>query len=105
TWVLAGASPTFPVLASDLISAGIERTWGDGWSFLGNGYLRYSTGVKIPNPFPGPLSLGRVPDAEATNSASGVELTLRRTSESWTGSVGVARGRSTMTLQPRSSDD
>ncbi len=105
TWVLAGASPHFPVLASDLVSAGVEGKWGDGWSFLGNGYFRYSTGVKIPNPFPGPVTLGRVPDAEATNSATGIELTLRRTSDRWTGSVGVARGRSMMTLQPRLAED
>ena len=105
TWVLAGRSPTFPALASDVFSVGVEGDLDSGWSFLGNGYYRHSTGVKIPNPFPGPVSLGRVPDAEATNRARGIELTLRHSSERWMGSVGVARGRSTMTLLPRSVAD
>lgn len=105
TWVLASSSPTFPALKSDVITAGVERRWGDGWSLFGNTYFRYSTGVKIPNPFAGPATRGRVPDAEASNTAAGVELTLRRTSERWTGSLAFSRGRSTMTLEPRALDD
>ncbi|HUE96910.1 MAG TPA: carboxypeptidase regulatory-like domain-containing protein [Longimicrobiaceae bacterium] len=100
-WVLASPARVFPAVQTDLATAGVEQAWGDGWSVLANVYDRRSTGLKIPNPTPGPVSAGRDPDAEASNEAWGVELSIRRITGQWTGSLGYARGFSWMRQQPR----
>lgn len=100
-WVLASPARAFPAVRTDLATLGAERSWGDGWSAIANLYDRRSSGLKIPNPAPGAVSVGRDPDAEAMNAARGAELTLRRLTGRWTGSLGYAWGTSKMQSQPR----
>lgn len=102
TWVLASGERIFPALRSDLFTLGVEKSWDSGWSLLANGYIRESSGVKVPNPFPGPVSQGRAPDAEASNLARGLEFSVRKESTRWNGSLSYSHGQSTMTLEPRS---
>lgn len=104
-WVLASSARAFPAVQTDLMTLGAERSWGDGWSVVANVYDRVATGLKIPNPTPGFVTLGRDPDAEASNRARGLELSLRRLTGSWTGSVGYSWGRSEMESQPRNAEE
>ena len=64
-------------------------------------YDRSATGLKIPNPIPGFVTLGRDPDAEASNRAFGYEISLRRLTGRWTGSLGYSWGKSELESQPR----
>lgn len=99
-WVLASSSRFFPAIRTDLATVGFEQAWSDGFSLIANGYLRQARGLKIPNPAPGAVVLGRDPDAEAENEARGMEISLRRLSGQWTGSVGYSWGTSTMRSTP-----
>jgi hypothetical protein len=100
-WVLASPARAYPAVRSDVSTVGLEHYWGDGWGALFNLYRRDATGLKIPNPAPGPVTVGRDPDAEATNEAVGYEVTARRIGGRWTASLGYTFGRSHLVLQPR----
>lgn len=100
-WVLASPARVFPAVRSDVTTMGLEHDWGDGWSLLLNGYRRDATGLKIPNPAPGAVTIGRDPDAEAENRAWGYEVTARRIGGRWTGSVAYSYGESDLLLRPR----
>jgi hypothetical protein len=101
-WVLASPARVFPAVRTDLKTVGVERSWGEGWSVNLNAYQRHASGLKIPNPVPGVVSVGRDPDAEADNLARGVEGSARKLAGRWTASLGYSLGRSDLTLRPRS---
>lgn len=93
-WTLAQQSSSFPVARADVSTLGVERWIGEEWLASVTGYHRRATGVVIPNPEPGEISPFRHPEAKATNTAGGVELSVRRMSGSWTGSAGYTYGDS-----------
>ena len=99
-WVVASPASVFPAVKTDLGTVGIERGFGGGWSALANGYIRFGSGIKIPNPVPGEVTISRNLDGEAQNRAYGFELTARKMVGDWTGSIGYAYGVSEMIFDP-----
>ncbi len=91
-WQLASSG--VPALQSTITTIGIERQlWNDvvvGVSV----YDRVSTGMTIPDPTPGEIASDRPLFAVAENKARGVELSLRKTSGPWSGSIGYAYANS-----------
>jgi hypothetical protein len=93
-WVLASPAASFPAVVSEVSTVGLERWLGEGWIAAANAYHRRSSGLKVPNPETGEVTASREPDAVATNRARGLELSMRRFSERWSGSLGVSFARS-----------
>lgn len=94
-WVLAQGAG-FAAVRSDLLTAGVERWFGDRWLVGVNGYHRRSSGVEVPNPESGRIVPDRDPSIGADNRARGVEVLLRRLGARWSGSIGYTYGTSTM---------
>lgn len=97
-WVLA-QSAGYAAIRSDLLTAGVERSFGDSWMIGVNGYLRLATGVEVPNPDSGVVVPDRDPSVQATNRAHGLEMLLSRRGPRWSGSVGYTVGSSRMRAQ------
>ncbi len=93
-WLMAG--DTIPVIRSDVVTAGVEQWLGTGWLGAANLYGRRTTGVAVPDPEPGTLSADRSIFVPGTNTAAGVELSLRRLVGRWTGSFAYTLGSSRM---------
>lgn len=92
-WLLA--SDTVPALRADIATAGVEHWLGGAVILAANGWVRRANGLTIPDPEPGVL-VGRPTFVRARNHAHGAELSLRRITGPWTGSLGYAWGRSTL---------
>jgi hypothetical protein len=92
-WVLAGDGT--PAARSDVATLGVERWIGSHWLAAANLYARRAAGMAIPDPRPG-SALGRRLFAVAENRAHGVELSARKLSGPWTGSVAYTFGASGM---------
>jgi hypothetical protein len=99
-WVLASESPFRPAARADVWTLGAERWFGDAWLATATGYRRATSGLMIPNPAPGEVTLGRTPDAIASNAAHGVELSVQKLAGRWTGSLGYSFGQSRLTTTP-----
>lgn len=93
-WLVAGI---YPVLRSEIVTAGAEGWLAEGWLLTANLYRRTSDGITEPDPREGPL-----PDPErrlhvlGENEARGAELSLRKLAGRWTASLGYAYGESEM---------
>ncbi len=93
-WVLANIG--YPALRSEIFSLGAER-WVDGrWLVTANTYVREVSGMAEPDPTPG-LIANRVDVdyVDASSTARGFELSLRKLLGTWTGTIGYAYGTAT----------
>ncbi len=90
-WLLAGDS--VPALRSDIATAGAEDWIGDGWLAGVNLFDRYTTGATEPDPIPGSLLSPRPPFVVGTNTARGIEVSLRRLVGRLTASVAYSHVR------------
>ncbi len=95
-WLLATTSPFRPAARADVATLGLERWIGNEWLATLNGYRREARGLLIPYPDSGNVLTGRPVEAVADNSASGMEVSLRRLVGRWTGSIGYSYGSSRM---------
>lgn len=91
-WLIAGI---YPVLRSEIVTAGAEGWLADGLLVTANLYRRNADGITEPDPAVGPL-----PDRDlyvlGENEARGAELSLRKLAGRWTASLGYAYGESEM---------
>ena len=92
-WLLAG--PTMPALRSDIVTAGAEAWLATGRSVSINAFARRATGVASSDPRPGRLYT-RPAYVVGSNTASGVELSVRQVSGRITGSASYTLSRSEM---------
>lgn len=95
-WVLASPAAAYPAVVSDVTTLGVERWLAPGWMGSFNVYHRRSSGLKVPNPEAGPVTARREPDAVARNRASGIEASVRRFSDRWSGTIGYSYADSRM---------
>jgi hypothetical protein len=93
-WLMAG--DTIPVIRSDVITAGVEQWLGGGWLAAMNLYGRRATGIAVPDPQPGSLTSDRAIFVPGTNTAGGMEFSLRRLAGRWTASLAYTLGSSRM---------
>lgn len=94
-WVLAQRAG-YSAVRAEIATAGIERWLGEEWLLGGTLYRRIASGVEVPNPDSGRVVPDRDPSVPAENAARGVELSVRKLSGSWTGSLGYSYGLSRM---------
>ena len=100
-WLLAGERS--PVIRSDVATLGVESWIAGGWLASTTGYVRYATGVAIPETRSGSVFPPDWPGVEprrawveGTNTAVGVEVSLRRLAGRVTGSASYSYGDSRM---------
>jgi hypothetical protein len=93
-WWLPPKSRTGLAARTELNTVGAEYWVNDEWLASANYFDRTTEGLAIPDPRP-----GSVDDDEfrvnGTNSAHGLELSLRRLAGPWTGSLGYTLSEST----------
>lgn len=94
-WVLAEPG-RYSAMRARIATAGVEHWLDEGLLAGLNVYSRHTTGLALPNPTPERVTPDRDPDATAENVARGVELSLRRLTGRFTGSLGYAYGVSTI---------
>jgi hypothetical protein len=92
-WALAYIGS--PVIRSDIVSVGAERWIGSGYLVTGNAYSRRADGISERDPRPGPIQPTPL-YVHAVNEARGLELSVRRLSGRWTGSLGSSLAASDM---------
>jgi vitamin B12 transporter len=94
-WVLAEPD-RYTAMRAQIETAGAEHWFNEEWLGALNVYHRTTTGLALPNPTAERVTPDRDPDATAQNDASGIELSIRRLSGPWTGSLGYTYGTSTI---------
>lgn len=92
-WQIAGSD--VPAIASDMVTAGLEAWLAPGRQAAINAFGRRATGIVVPDPTPGPLE-ERTRTVEASNTAYGVEVSVRQITGPVTGSAGYTLTRSRM---------
>jgi hypothetical protein len=93
-WLLAG--PAMPALRSDIFTAGAEANLATGRSVSINAFARRATGVASSDPRPGRL-YNRPAYVIGSNTARGVEFSVRQVSGRVTGSASYTLSHSEMT--------
>ncbi len=89
-WLLA--ADTIPAVESDVVTLGTEAWIADAWLAAANLYYRQATGLTVPDPTPGLVTADRPVFVTARNYARGIEVSLRRLTGRWTGSIGYSLG-------------
>src|SRR5262245_60974345 len=100
-WLVAGE--TTPRVQNDQANVGIERWSSSGVLIAANAYARRSTGIVTTDPRPGG-TIDRPLFVDAAETAQGVEVSARRLSGRFTGSVAYSFARATRTAQGLSYD-
>jgi hypothetical protein len=88
-WLMA--DDTLPALRSDLGTLGVEAWLGPSWLGSATLYARRVTGVAVPDPTPG-LTGARPLFVQASNRATGIELSARRLTGRVTGTIAFSEG-------------
>ena len=88
-WLISGSD--VPAIRSDIATAGAEAWIGNSWLAAVNTYVRWQSGIAVPDPTPGSL-LNRPLFADATGQARGIELSARRLAGRWTASAAYSYG-------------
>jgi hypothetical protein len=88
-WSLA--SRERPALRADVATVGVDRWIGHAWQASANAYARRSTGVLQADPTPGPVTTHAI-SVVGTESASGIELGMRRVAGRATVATGYSFG-------------
>jgi carboxypeptidase family protein len=93
SWLTSGDS--VPVMSVDNAMAGVERWMGRGVLIAMNAYVRRTTGATADDPTPGPL-LRRPLFVDATESASGLEVSARKLTGRTSGLLAYSYGHARM---------
>ena len=96
SWVMSGDG--VPLMSVDNATAGIEAWMSSGVLATANVYVRHTTGSVAADPTPGSL-IGRPLFVDASESASGIELGMRRLAGRVTGSIAYSYGTATTTAR------
>ncbi|HSH46643.1 MAG TPA: hypothetical protein VK966_12435 [Longimicrobiales bacterium] len=90
------AGSRVPAIRADLVTAGVEAWLGTGRVASINGFGRRSTGVVLPDPWPGPI-MQESPVVAGENLAYGLEVSVRQLTGPVTGSAAYTLSRSRVT--------
>ena len=93
-WLIAGED--VPAVRADIATLGLETQLAPHRSATINAYARHATGLTAPDPSPGRI-FDRPTFVPGTNTAYGVELSVRQTAGSVTGALSYTLGTSEQT--------